>query len=363
MVPYVDHVVAEIRRSQDRATELSAHLPTEVRSIYFGGGTPSLLPPELFQKIADALRGEFAFSQTLEWTVECAPGQLSDATLHTMVAAGVSRFSFGVQSFVDRETASVGRLHDRTQSEAAARQVRSAGVENISIDLLAGLPYQTHASWTESMEAAIALNVQHVSVYMLEVDDDSRLGRELIVLGDKYQARSVPDDDAIADFYEMACDRLNSAGIAQYEISNFARGGYESAHNLRYWQRRPYLGFGLDAHSCLRKHDGELVRFANVEGLAQYMQNVAGSIDVVDAARRLEEAWFLGLRRNLGVNASEVRREFGEAALEMEESASVLVEDGLLEYDGGVYRLTPRGRMISNDVFARFVTETGPVYA
>ncbi len=356
MGAYVDRIVEEIHAARARSVQLNASLPEQVGSIYFGGGTPSLLPPDLFRQIAAALKQDFTLAPALEWTIECAPGQLSDETLYSMLSAGVNRFSFGVQSFVDRETASVGRLHDRRQAEDAVRQVRQAGINNLNIDLLAGLPHQTYASWNESLRSAIALDVPHVSVYMLEIDEDSRLGSELIVLGDKYSARNVPNDDAIADFYETACETLNAAGIAQYEISNFSRAGYESQHNLRYWQRRPYLGFGLDAHSCLPTPDGHALRFANSDDMDDYLQREGSAVDLVDAEKRLEEAWFLGLRRNAGVDASEIRREFGFAAHPKEDAAAVLLAEGFLSRSGTVYKLTGRGRMLSNEVFERFVT-------
>jgi oxygen-independent coproporphyrinogen-3 oxidase len=354
MVPYVQRVVQELHEARSRATAMGAKLPREIGSIYFGGGTPSLLPPDLFWLIADAVRDEFAVASSAEWTIECAPGQLYAETLEAMVQAGVNRISFGVQSFVDAETKAVGRLHSAMQTQESIAQVRAAGITNINVDLLAGLPHQTHASWQQSLDAALALGVPHVSVYMLEVDEDSRLGRELIVLGDKYHARSVPTDDAIADFYEMACAQLAAARIAQYEISNFARPGLESRHNLRYWRRQPYLGVGLDAHSCLHSL-GDSYRLANPETMDAYLAGQAGDVQVMDAARRAEEAWFLGLRQNAGVDARAIRREFGEACSAQQEAAHQLAQDGLLERDGEVYRLSPRGRMISNDVFEKFV--------
>ena len=166
--------------------------------------------------------------------------------------AGVNRVSLGVQSFVDQEAASVGRLHKREIVLDDIARLRAAGIANINVDLIAGLPHQTRESWEQSLDELIATGVPHASVYMLEVDEDSRLGRELIAGGQKYHAHFVPDDDLTAEFYEVACERLNAAGIEQYEISNFARAGYESRHNLKYWTRQPYLGFGVDAHSMLR---------------------------------------------------------------------------------------------------------------
>ena len=354
MAAYVDRVAGEIANAAERAVLLGAELPVTVDTVYFGGGTPSLLPPELFWQISDAIRAGFSLASNAEWTVECAPGQLPDATLAAMVECGVNRISFGAQSFVDRETAAVGRQHTRRQAEADIASVRRAGVENITVDLLAGLPYQTLDSWRESLEVLAALDVPHASVYMLEVDDDSRLGRELQLKSSKYHADSVPADDTIAACYELACEVLASRGLAQYEISNFARDGYKSRHNLKYWSREPYLGFGLDAHSMLRA-DNVAIRFANSDEMAAYLRGECGPGQRIGLEQQLEEAWFLGLRRNAGVDAAELRREFGAEALAMEEIAGELVKDELLEAGDGCYRLTPRGRLISNDVFAAFL--------
>src|SRR5205823_7592753 len=201
---------------------------------------------------------------------ECAPSTLSEATLECFTRNRVNRVSLGVQSFVDQEARSVGRLHNRDTVLNDIAQLRSAGISNINVDLITGLPHQTLESWGQSLEALLSTGVPHASVYMLEVDEDSRLGRELIAGGQKYHAHHVPDEDLTADMYEIACERLNAAGIQQYEISNFARVGFESKHNLKYWTRQPYLGFGVDAHSMLRSEDGA-VRFANSDTLQKYM--------------------------------------------------------------------------------------------
>ena len=181
--------------------------------------------------------------------------------------------SLGVQSFVDAEAASVGRLHKRSTVVDDIARLRAAGIEDINVDLIAGLPHQTAESWEFSLAEAIASGAPHISVYMLEVDDDSRLGRELMAGGTRYHAHFVPDEELTADMYEMACERLNAAGMRQYEISNFARDGHQSRHNLKYWTRQPYLGFGVDAHSMLKYSagGGEAVRFSATDSLEEYV--------------------------------------------------------------------------------------------
>src|SRR5579863_7940031 len=232
---YVERLIEDLRHVRPWATEMSVQLPRAVDSIYIGGGTPSLLEPELIQKLFQAMRAEFSVEKDAEITVECAPGQLSDATLDALVQAGVNRISLGVQSFVDREARGSGRLHDRATVLDDLRRLRAAGIVNLNIDLIAGLAGQTFASWDESLAVLIETGVPHASIYMLEVDEDSRLGREMLGGGARYHADLVPNDDTIARMYEGTIEWLAAAGLPQYEISNFSRAGFESRHNLRYW--------------------------------------------------------------------------------------------------------------------------------
>lgn len=367
MQHYVDRVCDEIRTARGIAGKSNADLPDKVDTVYFGGGTPSLLSAVQFRQIFQRLRDEFELEQGAEITLECAPGQLADETLDELLGQGMNRISFGVQSFVDRETAAIGRLHTRLECEAEIARVRNAGIRDISIDLIAGLPYQTRESWQYSLEQAMAGKVNHVSVYMLEVDEESRLGEELLAKGTRYHACAVPSEDESAEWYQIACERFDTAGLAQYEISNFARHGYVSRHNLKYWQRLPYIGFGLDAHSMLLTDVGA-VRFANTSDMDAYMdrpesafrqlsQNVAvPDFDVIDMERAFEEALFLGLRLNEGVNLYQLRGQFGEALVQGAMPALLEVrEAGLLEMEADRARLTARGRMVSNEVFRRLL--------
>ncbi len=270
MQAYVDRLCAEIRESRRSAEKMGAILPREADSIYFGGGTPSLLAPEQFRQIFKALHDEFEVARNAEITLECAPGQLADETLDELLRQNMNRISFGVQSFVDRESSAVGRLHTAQQCIAEIARVRSAGVEEISLDLIAGLPHQTEQNWRYSLDQAIATEVPHLSVYMLEVDEESRLGKEMLAGGARYHASAVPSEDDAAAWYQMACEVFDEAGLAQYEISNFARPGHASRHNLKYWHRQPYIGFGLDAHSMLLSKEAA-ARFANPSDLDVYL--------------------------------------------------------------------------------------------
>lgn len=357
---YVVRLEEDLRRIHLQAESWGAVLPNTVDTVYFGGGTPSLLAPELFRRLFTAIRREFAVMPTAEITMECAPGQLQPMVLDALVECGVNRISFGVQSFVDREARSTGRLHTRAVALEDIRRVRSAGIEKISVDLIAGLPGQTLDSWYESLHVLVDSGVDHASVYMLEVDDDSRLGRELLVAGGRYHAREVPPEDLIADLYSEAIGFLAGHGLAQYEISNFARSGQESVHNLKYWRRQPYVGVGVDAHSMLRLRSGGALRFSTTDELQPYLED-AGWDDAHRLSRdeELEEAWFLGLRLNEGVSLAALRSEFSDAAVrEFFEVVRELEVEGLVSFrEGDRVTLTPRGRLLSNEVFARFLAE------
>ena len=369
---YVDRVIDDLRSSAELARQFAVELPRNVDTVYFGGGTPSLLAPELIAKLFAAMRSEFAFDSDCEITMECAPGQLPSATIEAMVRAGVNRVSLGVQSFIDREAQVSGRLHSRAVVLDDIARLRSAGIANINLDLIAGLAGQTLASWEESLDVLIGAETPHASVYMLEVDEDSRLGREMLAGGARYYAELVPNDESIATMYDRAIERLGSAGLMQYEISNFARPGFESRHNLRYWHRRPYLGVGLDASSALYAADESenlppLLRAKTTDDLKEYLAGPRSSetawVETAWMARvqQHEEAWFLGLRLNAGVDIAEIEREFGPDLVRPAcDVARQLAQDGLLEFDSHHARLTQRGRLMSNDVFQEFLAEVAP---
>jgi oxygen-independent coproporphyrinogen-3 oxidase len=233
------------------------------------------------------------------------------------------------------------------------------GVENLNVDLIAGLPYQSRESWRTSLEELVACGVPHASVYLLEVDDDSRLGRELIAGGTRYHAHHVPDSDIDADLYTDAVEFLGSAGLRQYEISNFAQASCESRHNLKYWTRRPYLGFGLDAHSMLPAEEPspqlESVRFSNTDDLELYLAGSARpSMTSVSPAQAGEELLFLGLRMNAGIDLGALQ---SDSLAALESDISELVELRLLRRDGQYLRLTDRGRLLSNEVLERFIAK------
>jgi oxygen-independent coproporphyrinogen III oxidase len=359
---YVDRVCADIENAPQVAAEMGGQMERVVDSIYLGGGTPTVLEAAQLQRIFGAVRTQFDVQPDAEVTVECAPGTLSAATLASLLRCGVNRVSLGVQSFVDQEAAAVGRLHKRATVLEDIGRLRAAGIANINIDLIARLPHQTAESWEFSLAETIAAGAGHVSVYMLEVDEDSRLGRELLAGGTRYHAHFVPDEEAMADFYLSACERLTTVGIAQYEISNFARAGLESRHNLKYWTRQPYFGFGVDAHSMLvsAAPDIDAVRFAPADSLEQYISGAGLQRTVVSHQAALEESFFLGLRLTRGVTLRELAARFGEEAVENARAAvAEFVEGGLMQQRGDYVCLTSRGRLLSNEVFERFILTDG----
>ena len=324
------------------AREIRAHhfawLPG---TVYLGGGTPSNLAPDALRALLRLLPGR----PWAEATIEAAPGNITPGTARAWADAGINRVTLGVQSFVEKELRRTGRTHTAQVVAAEIAVLHSAGIHNINIDLIAGLSGQTEASWRESLRWVERLAPQHVSVYMLEVDEASRLGKEMLLGGVRYGALDTPSEDATADFYELAVERLAALGIARYEISNFARPGFESRHNLKYWNLEPYVGFGADAHSF----DGR-TRHQNPESIEDYLSGAGQVASHINAVPHLsDERFFIGLRLSAGIRpAPEEWRRF-DAPIHR------FLDAGLLETDGATLRLTNRGVLLSNEVFQEFL--------
>ena len=385
---YAERVSYDIEHAADAVEQIGGHFERTVDSVYLGGGTPTILDRAHFERLFITISQNFEIQPEAEITVECAPGTLTSVVVEAFKRCGVNRVSLGVQSFVDQEARSVGRLHSRATVLEDLLRLREAGITNINVDLIAGLPHQTAESWQFSLSEAIACEAPHTSVYMLEVDEGSRLGRELIAGGTKYHAHFVPDEDLTADFYMLAYDRLEAAGIRQYEISNYAREGFQSKHNLKYWTRQPYLGFGVDAHSMLftknwrsckaecersaRKCREEMrnnlspvgtelqanaaVRFASTDSLEAYVAGTTVHPTFISQRAALEEAFFLGLRLNRGMDLGQAAAEFGEESIEaFVPIITELVDARLLEQRDNSIRLTSKGRLLSNEVFEKFI--------
>ena len=341
-------------------------------SIFFGGGTPSYLPPEHLARLTSAIGAAFAWPDGIEATAEANPGDCTPKQLRAMRAAGFDRLSIGVQSFDDGELRLLGRRHSADDARAAVRGARAAGFANLSIDLMLGLPRQPLDSWARSIDEAAALDVDHVSVYALTLEGGTPMEAD-VARG----ALPEPDADLAADMYLLAQERLGAAGFEQYEISNWAKPGRASRHNLAYWEGRPYLGVGPGAHShllgdALGPHG---VRFANLRSPRTYIERVsawqpagavsasalasAGAVETAEAlseATAAGETMMMGLRLNEGVSDAAFRKRFGAGIAErFPGPVAECLELGLLEWHGDRLRLTEPGRLLGNEAFGRFV--------
>jgi oxygen-independent coproporphyrinogen-3 oxidase len=324
----------------------------EVNSIYFGGGTPSLMPAE---HIADLLTGcmsRFRVSEDCEISLEANPGTISADKAVLLRKAGVTRISLGAQSFSDGELSSIGRLHNSDTILQTLGQLRAAGFINLNLDLLLGLPNQTAESWRHNLEAVVRLSVPHVSVYMLDLDEQCALSEQvadgLVCL---------PEEDLISDLYLETIDSLAACGLVQYEISNFARPGYTCRHNLKYWTREPFHGFGLGSHSFDRQS-----RYANIRHMGDYFRAMdTGRSPIswkepVTDLQALEETLFLGLRLTEGVDWGLLQRFHNDNKLtKYKASLQELATEGLIEWKDSVVRLTASGMLLSNEIFQTFV--------
>jgi oxygen-independent coproporphyrinogen-3 oxidase len=355
--PYVEAVCREIREHRElySAAGVALHAGFEkalVDTVYIGGGTPSLLEPKLLGRMIGAIRETLA-NELSEVTLEADPETVAAGKAAAWVRAGINRVSFGVQSFSDRELVAAGRMHRRADIYRAAGILRAAGIRNISFDLIAGLPFQTTESWKESLEELGRLSPEHVSVYLLEVDEGSRLGLEILQSGTRYSAGAVPSEDAMADFYETACAFLAGLGYHHYEISNWSKPGFASKHNLKYWRREAYLGFGAGAHSFSGTQ-----RWANAHDAAAYAGAInagrlpAEQLEAVTRDSALEEELFLGLRQLDGIDVGRIEREYGVSLATRFEG---LESAGLVKRDGEVVRLAPAKLSVSNEVFVELM--------
>lgn len=344
---YVLSLAREIAAFDCSATE------PEVDTIYFGGGTPSLLSPGQLEVVLNAVRGRFTISAEPEVTIEINPGSVTPDKLKNFRALGFNRASFGVQTFDDRELARLGRSHSADDARQTFRYLRDAGWSNVSFDLIAGLPGQTMTGWQQNLDEAFALRPEHLSFYLLEVHQSTPLATHI-----KTGLQPKPDEDLAAEMYEVMLDRAAAAGYEHYEISNLCLPTLQSRHNTKYWTAAPYYGFGCSAHS----YNGEFQRWANERGVVQYIELIeAGRSAVVDETLlsendRQAEAVFLGLRMMQGFSFAEYRETFGADLREKHEAdLTRFREAGLIECDGDLLKLTRAGALMSNEVFAAFV--------
>ena len=341
---YVEALDAEIRRSAERGR------PAD--TIYFGGGTPSLLEPDEIGRLIAACRETFAVAGDAEVTLETNPETSSAGRMERFRAAGVNRISFGVQSFREPELKRLGRIHTADRAIAAVGEARCAGIDNISLDLMMWLPQQSRENWQESVEALIGVGPEHASLYLLELYPNAPLKEEMARSGWSL----APDDDA-AEMYLWSLERLDRAGYRQYEISNVARPGRESRHNLKYWTDGEWAAFGCGAHATTAG-----VRSRNVSSTEEYVRRIGEGQSAVSEERRLtpaerlEEALFTGLRLSAGLDVEAVGRRYGVDVWKRFGPRLVpFLEGGLLVRDGARLRLTREGMLLANEIMAVFV--------
>jgi oxygen-independent coproporphyrinogen-3 oxidase len=352
--PYVRAVCREIAEYSRALAENGIEEVAQpiVDTVYFGGGTPSLLEPAHLAQIIETIRVSFP-AKFEEVTLEADPETISPEKASAWRAAGFNRISMGVQTFNDAELRAAGRMHRRADVFAATKILRAAGFGSLSFDLIAGLPHQTDASWQDSVEQLLSLRPEHVSIYMMEIDEGSRLGLEVLQSGERYSAKSLPSDDSMADYYESGCLQLAAAGYEHYEISNWGLPGFESRHNLKYWRREPYFGFGAGAHSFNGSQ-----RWANAHDPAAYSNAIhAGrypieQIESVGQSQALEEELFLGLRQLAGIDLGAVEAKYGTS---LQSRIRDLLAQGLVEWDGPRLRLAPERLSVSNEVFVHLL--------
>ena len=325
----------------------------EVDTIYFGGGTPSLLAPAQIEHILRAVGERFRVMDDAEITMEMNPGTVTPESVAAFRAAGVNRASFGLQTFDDAELRRLGRTHTADDARRTLSLLRAAGFDNVSFDLIAGLPGQTLAEWARNLDAALALRPAHLSLYLLEVHEGTPLADQL-----RQNRWPQPDADTAAEMYELLVERMRAAGYEHYEISNFCLPGYESRHNLKYWTAAPYYGFGSSAHSF----DGARVRWSNERDAARYIELIETRGSAIVETNELSlreagaEALFLGLRLMRGVDLRAHQAQFNrDVRRDYAVDLARFREAGLVELNDNNLRLTPDGALLSNEVFATFV--------
>jgi oxygen-independent coproporphyrinogen-3 oxidase len=326
--------------------------PGSADTVYFGGGTPSIVPAGHIASALATCRRLVDVLPEAEITVEANPGTLTRRKVQAYRSMGVNRISMGAQTFDDGELEAIGRVHTARQVDETVELLRLEGIANLNLDLMIGLPGQTPRGWAENLEHMVRLDPPHISIYMLDLDSHSPLYHS-IAKGEL----NVPDEDQVAEWYLQAIEYFEKHGYMQYEISNLARPGFESRHNLKYWLRKPVLGFGVASHSF----DGTR-RYAAPSNLAAYLESIESEGRAIDWEKpvgqdeALEETVFLGLRLRQGLDWKALRNLYGNGRVARYEGVlAEMSEHGLLTWRDSVVQLTPRGMLLSNEVFQRFV--------
>ncbi len=343
---YISSLCSEIQNSKSEVQD-------SVETIYFGGGTPSLLSAKQLEKVLDALHKKFSIQEKAEFTLEMNPATVSLSKLKDFKSLGVNRASFGVQTFNDRALKILARGHDANDARQTFKLLRSSGFENISFDLIGGLPDQTLKDWKKNLDEALKMNPEHLSLYLLEITEGTPLANQI-----HSKRQPMPDEDLAGDMYEMLVEMVTGNGFEQYEISSFAKPGFESKHNNKYWLFEAVIGFGVSAHSF----NGINKRWSNERDTDKYISIIQnGKSPIVERENLSKEQLsiefgFLSLRLMKGLNLTEYRKRFGrDLMIEYNEDLRNLKNLGLIEVENETLRLTRKGRLYSNEVFATFV--------
>ncbi|HEU4833241.1 MAG TPA: radical SAM family heme chaperone HemW [Pyrinomonadaceae bacterium] len=333
--------------------ESSRYAGENVDTIYFGGGTPSLLAPAQLESVLAALYDTFKIAADSEITLEINPGSATPEKLRAFRCLGVNRASFGAQTFDDAELAKLGRSHNSADALRTFADLRDAGFANVSFDLIAGLPGQTLAGWQRNIQQALDLAPEHLSFYLLEIHSGTPLAEHI-----RRGIQPQPDEDLAGVMYEWMLEQAAAAGYEHYEISNLCRPGFHSRHNVKYWTAAPYYGFGCSAHS----YDGDMRRWSNHRDVLKYVEMVESGASPVVEEQQLSatdvraEAVFLGMRMMQGVDLRRYRESFGVDLRDQHaDDLERFCKAGLVELDGDLIRLTRTGALLSNEVFAAFV--------
>ncbi len=353
---YVNALTTEVSNFQTSETQSKIQTlksKIEIDTIYFGGGTPSLVSGAQLETILETVHSKFDVDLDSEITLEMNPATVSLEKLNDFRALGVNRASFGVQTFDDRSLKLLARGHDADDARNTFELLRKSGFENISFDLIAGLPHQTLADWKLNLSEAMSLAPEHISLYILEIHEGTPLAEQI-----RSKRQPMPDEDLAGKMYEVMLGKLAANGYEQYEISNFAKPGFESKHNSKYWRCEPVFGFGVSAHSF----DGISQRYANVRDTANYVETIESGESPVVLSNFLStqelsgEYAFLRLRCSEGINLKEYEERFGiDLTAKFSDELVKFNDLELIEFAGDYLRLTKKGKLFSNEVFVIFV--------
>lgn len=344
-VPYENALAGKYIDALCEEVTLRKHSIGKLKALYVGGGTPSILADSSLRRLFDCLRENIAFSPMAEITIEANPGTLTEQSVHAMLSSGVTRISMGVQSLHDRELKTLGRIHSADDARRSAELLKSCGMQNLSLDLMYGIPGQSAGTWQETLTSAVELSLSHISAYELTPEKGTPI-YDLICSGESV----LPDEETIVEMYKYAIDYLGSTGYGHYEISNFARPGARCLHNLNYWNRGEYAGIGAGAHSFTGG-----MRSANTSSIKEYISRLSahvvpsGEMQAVTSAEALKEFIFLGLRKREGISM----REAASRGINIASRCRELFDQGFLAADGTHVRLTGKGLVISNTIIVK----------